>query len=170
MFNSEDYVAQFDFGFYPRHAESAVYRIVTATPLAGTFTMTGTVTTTGTPVFDYHTEESNTCGSPAANIRPFITTGDFDDENGRWWAFDASVTVAAGAFTLTTSLGPSHWLNVNGHHADESPAYTAAFNAALASAQGVGIALGGGCFFGHGVFVQNGTGTARFNVSALTVE
>src|SRR6267378_2175791 len=53
--------------------------------LSGTLSMTFTIATTGSPVFNYMSEPFNTCSNPAT-VRPFFWgTGDATND-GRWWS------------------------------------------------------------------------------------
>jgi hypothetical protein len=46
----------------------------------------------------------------------------------------------------------------------------AAFRAALGDLDTVGFTFGGGCFFGHGVYVTPGTGQAIFKATQYDIE
>jgi uncharacterized membrane protein YedE/YeeE len=51
---------------------------------------------------------------------------------------------------------------------DRQPAATGGFEAAREDLVNVGMTFGGGCYFGHGVFVTGGT--ARFITTGYAVE
>ena len=44
-----------------------------------------------------------------------------------------------------------------GHIGNESPVYAAAFMDTLQNVNSIGVSIGGGCFYGHGVNVSGGT-------------
>ena len=56
---------------------------------------------------------------------------------------------------LTVALDPSLWLSVFGKAGHSSAEVTAAFQAAAADVQNVGVTFGG-CYAGHGVYVVDG--------------
>lgn len=74
--------------------------------------------------------------------------------------------LAPGKFTIIALLDPSEWSSVFGRYGNYDETATAAFYAAVANLSRAGFPFGGGCFFGHGVSVQNGTAEFRvFNFS-----
>jgi len=128
--------------------------------------ITGEIVASGAPVFDFRTERFNVCGSPAT-VRPFVMTrSDWAAEFGRWWASDA-VVLAPGSWALSVAVQPEGWTSVYGKRGSDVPAE---WNSAVQHIQRVGMTFGGGCFYGHGVFVQPGSGTARFLVTQFEVE
>ncbi len=135
--------------------------------------MTATVAGSS-PQWNYNNIENdgNTCVAPAT-VRFFIQeAGDDWSGNGafayyRWWSTQA-IPLQLGTFTLTVPLIPGDWSSVMGAQGDSSPAATAGFNQALASAQAIGMTFGGGCFYGHGVDLTGGSAT--FTVDGFTVQ
>ncbi len=131
------------------------------------------IETTGSPVFDYHTEPGNTCDAPATVRLFFQRHGDNMSGDGkyayyRWWSNPISYVLAAGSVTLTGDLTDlSQWTSVNGERAAD---HAAEFHAAMADEDNVGFTFGGGCFFGHGVFVTSGTGQATFHATQFIVK
>ena len=118
------------------------------------------VQTTGAPAFNYQLESGNTCVTPAT-ARPFIWANDNDfGEFSRWWSDPTAFTLADGSQTMTIPLTPERWSSVFGKLGTYDEASLAGFNAALENVSSLGLTFGGGCFFGHGVNVSNGT--ARF--------
>jgi hypothetical protein len=114
------------------------------------------VQTSGPVVFDYHTEPDNTCIAPAT-VRPFILAdNDWSSEYGRWWSNPTAYLLAAGSTTLTIPFAPDQWSDVYGHVGNYDPAAEAGFAHATTNLSNVGVTFGGGCFFGHGVFVTGG--------------
>ena len=65
------------------------------------------------------------------------------------------------------SLTPDRWSSVLGKFGNYDAASLAGFSAALQNVSSLGLTFGGGCFFGHGVNVSNGT--ARFILSEYSV-
>ena len=129
--------------------------------------LTGRVETpTGNPVFHYQTEPFNTaangCGAPAALRLYFQRRGDNLSGNGpyehfRWWSNPGNVQMARGNFRLVVALVPSQWSNVRGHKGSLSAATINGFRAALSQVSSAGFTGGGGCSFGHGLNIDNGT-------------
>ena len=118
------------------------------------------VQVTGAPTFNYQLEPGNTCVTPAT-ARPFIWANDNDfGEFSRWWSEPTAFTLADGSQTMTIPLTPDRWSSVFGKLGTYDEASLAGFNAALENVSSLGLTFGGGCFFGHGVNVSNGT--ARF--------
>jgi hypothetical protein len=122
-----------------------------------TLTITMNVTTIShTPVFNYVFEPDNTCVYPA-HVRPYIER---NGDNGvapnyRWWAddpysYDLSIP---GTVTITAPLSGAYWSNVRGQTGLQQPA---GFKAALTTPMRVGVTVGGGCFYGHGVNTTSG--------------
>ncbi len=130
------------------------------------------VTTTATPVFVYNLQSDNTCLFPA-HVR-FLLQEKGDDLTGgngkqyfRWWSTSVAYQLAFGRADLSASLSDlSQWVSVFGEKANASAAATAGFKQAMANLCNVGFAFGGGCFYGHGVRVTDGS--ARFTVTNYT--
>lgn len=130
------------------------------------------VSTVGDPFFEYRTEAVNTCVSPATVRLFFQRRGDNMSGMGafefyRWWSNPVAYELRAGHVDLTGDLtDPTQWTSVNGRSgAVDEPA----FRAALADLGAVGFTFGGGCFFGHGVYVVPGTGDATFEATDYIV-
>ena len=125
------------------------------------------VQTTGAPAFNYALEPGNTCVTPAT-ARPFIWAYNNDyGEFNRWWSNPTAFTLADGSQTMTIPLTPDRWSSVLGKFGNYDAASLAGFSAALQNVSSLGLTFGGGCFFGHGVNVSNGT--ARFILSDYSV-
>lgn len=135
-------------------------------------TATIAVETTGDPFFEYRTEPSNTCDAPATVRLFFQRRGDDMSGEGalefyRWWSNPVAYRLGSGSVALVGDLAdPSQWTSVMGRRGTENEA---AFRAALADLGSVGFTFGGGCFFGHGVYVAPGTGQAVFTATEFTV-
>jgi hypothetical protein len=88
---------------------------------------------------------------------------DFETADSRWWAFGTVTTLAPGVFTVSATFDPIEWSNVYGiNGADDSN-----FQDALDNLGHVGMTFGGGCCFGHGVFMK--TGTAKMTLLSFTI-
>lgn len=131
-----------------------------------------TVETTGNPFFEYHTEPGNTCDAPAT-VRLYLQrrgdnmSGDGAYQYYRWWSTAGASVLGPGALTITGDLtDPTQWSSVNGERGDTNEPM---FRAALADISTVGFTFGGGCFFGHGVYVTPDSGHAVFTATEFVV-
>jgi hypothetical protein len=77
---------------------------------------------------------------------------DLRNPSGRWWAL-APMTLRAGALAISVPITADHWSNVNGVLGTDDPA---GFADAMSHTGFVGLTFGGGCFFGHGVWLLGG--------------
>mgnify|MGYP005812460385 CR=1 FL=1 len=121
--------------------------------------------------------EHNPC-TPVAEFRVYFQQAgsDLKDECGRWWykpgfrltdVADASFTpdpfVADGQLhTISIPLNAQLWTSVSGKGKASD------FEAALKNAGWVGITFGGTDFFGHGVYMKQGT--AQFEMVSYHLE
>jgi hypothetical protein len=136
--------------------------------ISGSIILSLSVATTGTPVFRYDTEPFNTCVTPA-HARPIIETSKGEaDGFDRWWSNPVAYKLEAGSITLTIPLTPDRWSSVFGKFGNSSPEALAGFQTALQNVTGLGLTFGGGCFFGHGVYINEGT--ARFTLTHYEVQ
>jgi hypothetical protein len=71
----------------------------------------------------------------------------------RWWSNPGAFSLqhTHGLVSFTVPLSGDNWSNVSGVTAAADPSD---FAAALADAGPVGMTFGGGCFFGHGVYMS----------------
>lgn len=155
-------------------AKSVGYLTTTERPTSASESMTAViaVATTGSPLFEYRTEPENTCDTPATVRLFFQRRG--DDLSGvgafefyRWWSTSAAYRLGPGLVTLVGDLrDASQWTSVLGRN---GAANEPMFRAALADLGSVGFTFGGGCFYGHGVYVIPGTGRAAFGVTRYAV-
>jgi hypothetical protein len=130
------------------------------------------IDTVGDPFFEFRTEASNTCPGHATVRLYFQRRG--DDMTGaggfefyRWWSNPVAYELGSGSVDLVGDLGdPSRWTSVFGR---SGAGHESSFHAALADLGAVGFTFGGGCFFGHGVYVTPGTGQAVFTASEYAV-
>lgn len=95
-----------------------------------------------------------------------LTSESWQNPDYRWWPNTSWMVLQAGQQTLTVSLDPAVWNNVNGVIAASTPPELATFQAAIANPLYLGITFGGGSFDGHGV---NVVGSATFNMTHFQV-
>lgn len=124
------------------------------------------VTTTSGAQFVYTwDDDGNTCGGDAYARVLIDERGDNYSGIGkyqyyRWWSNPIAYDLTTGGLvTVTTALTPDQWSSVQGQFGNANTHATNGFNKALANVGLLGITFGGGCFFGHGVDVLNGTAT-----------
>jgi hypothetical protein len=125
----------------------------------GTVNATLTVTgVTGTFV----DQNGGGCTPDTQTVRLFFTTKNpgfnFTDY---WWSNPIAMTLNGNnTMTLTVPLtDPSQWSDWNGQLGNSTVPVTAAFNAAVAKVDTIGLSFGGGCFFENGVTTNDGSGT-----------
>jgi hypothetical protein len=154
-----------DFWSFDFPAQDGVHYLVQ--PVSGyassTVRVTFRIETTGSPFFDWRTAPNNICDNPAS-VRLYLQRRGDDmsaaKEFFRWWSNPVAYTLAPGAGELVVPLDPAQWSSVLGKKGTDSAAARLGFEAALADLGNVGMTFGGGCYYGHGVFVTGGT--ARF--------
>jgi hypothetical protein len=129
-------VSGHEFSFNFPLSPGSVHYITKPVTLAasGAARATFTITTTGDPVFDYHTAADNSCDAPAA-VRLFLQQQG-DDLSGagpyefyRWWS-TAGTVLKDGSFTVTVVLNPALWRSVLGKTGDAKPSGSIALNRA----------------------------------------
>lgn len=128
-----------------------------------TFTVQ-TVPTSGSPVYRWDTNPDNTCNSPA-HARLVIENNKLSDW-GFWSNPQAYNLNDQTVQTITVPLQPHYWSSTFGKMGDD-PSMGDAFANMLKTHDHIGLSFGGGCFFGHGVFVTGGT--ANFILSNFQV-
>ena len=127
--------------------------------VSGTLTITVRVASSGPVVFNSLDPQTSSCTIPPS-VRPLIWSnnngnGEFD----RWWSNPRAITLAAGTHTLSVPLIAEAWSSVNGRFGNADAPTRFAFDRALLNVTRFGLTFGGGCSFGHGVNVRNGTAT-----------
>ena len=134
-----------------------------ALPYKSTLTISGEITVTNEPTFNYQLESTNTCLSPP-NARALIQkeNDDLYASNGRFWSNPIAIPLVPGKFSVTIPLDIDNWSNVDGKR-DKSGMKTL-----LANMGRIGLTFGGGCFFGHGINVSGGA--AKFTVTNFEVQ
>jgi len=137
-----------------------------------TLTMTVEVVVTGEPTFGFHSNTNNTCDYVPASIRPYFQSGALwstsADGSNRWWSNPQTIVFAPGTYTINVPLQPQYWSQTYGQQGDSSSTTVAGFSKTLGSVSWIGATMGGGCFFGHGVNVNNGT--AHVVIKSYTVQ
>jgi hypothetical protein len=134
-----------------------------------TLVLTFRIVTTGQPEFLYGYGPDNPCLTPAS-ARPFLWKQgqSFVDPYARWWSRIAiPLESVPDARTLRIALDPAQWSSVNGKLATDPDARDG-WVQTLANPGSIGLTAGGGCFYGHGVTVRQGT--AHFELVAYSVE
>ena len=131
------------------------------------------ITASSGALFDFTKEPANTCPTPPASHLYFQRRG--DDMTGygatefyRWFSNPIKLVLKAGKVTLAVPFDPAQWSSVFGKFGNANAEANKGFKAALKDVANVGFTFGGGCFFGHGAFVTNGT--ARFIVTEFKVK
>jgi hypothetical protein len=136
-------------------------------------TITATIAITISPGAVYSVSSSAGWSIPP-NVRIYFTTvpGPYNlsdankNDTHYWWSDTAFIHLTEDVVnglavpmtaTFTAPLDPSEWSDANGHRATESPAYTAAFNAAASVPAQLGFSFGSGNFFDTGVGAWSGT-------------
>jgi hypothetical protein len=143
-------------------ASGSINYLYTASPRAavnGTLSTTVRIDTLGAAVFNSIDPQSPTCTIPSS-VRPFIWAnnngnGEFD----RWWSNPRAITLAPGTHTISVPLSAEAWSSVNGKFGNADAPTRFAFDRALLNVSRFGMTFGGGCSFGHGINVPNGSAT-----------
>ena len=143
-------------------SSGSINYLFTPSPLTiarGTLSVTVRVTTSGPVIFNSIDPQSSTCTIPSS-VRPLIWAnnngnGEFD----RWWSNPRAITLAAGTHTITVPLTADAWSSVNGKFGNADDPTRFAFDRALLNVTRFGLTFGGGCSFGHGINVTNGSAT-----------
>lgn len=120
----------------------------------------------GTFIYYGQGTANNPCGTPA-NVRLYFSTNNNElGESQYWWSNPVSYPLADGAAELSAALTPDKWSDRDGHLGTYNAEHIAAFAAAVADVQHIGLSFGGGCFFANGVGY---TGTAFFTLTDFSV-
>lgn len=130
------------------------------------------VVTSGSPIFQL-TQGTEPCTNPPA-ARPWLATTrwEWNDNDGnydwnRWWSRDQYVVLGPGTTSIVAPLDPGGWSNVNGQLGSSSPEAIAHFWRVVNQGGRLGLVFGGGCSYGHGIYVTGGTAT--FTIMDYTV-
>lgn len=132
-----------------------------------------TVQIIGSPTFNYMLEPWNVC-VVSASARPYIEAqvpnGCPDaiyscaPPSARQWSNPLAIELAEGTFSLTVPFLPKYWSDAEGVMGNND---VAGFNATINKPRYIGMTMGGGCFFGHGVNVD---GPAQFIIQSVTIQ
>jgi hypothetical protein len=122
-------------------------------------------------VFDFHTAPPAppNPGTTPANFHLLLEhsgDGSLTNPDYRWWSNPISYTLqdTNGLVKLDVPLDPSDWSNVDGQFGS---ADVAAFAATLSHMGNIGLTFGGGDYFGHGAYLDQGSAT--FNVVSFSI-
>lgn len=132
------------------------YVVRAASSLSGNILiLRGRIDTSGDPTFQFALKPDNVCPG-AAEVRVYMQRRGDDMTAAmaayRWFSRPTIALVGPGQFELTVPLDATQWIDVLGRSGDH-----AAFAAARADLQAVGLTFGGGCFAGHGVNIDKGS-------------
>jgi hypothetical protein len=160
-------VARFEFLPTPDDALLAIKQPDGAHTTLNGKTITATFAIEGVATFQYY-GQPDACGAPANTRLYFNTNGPFAYTNF-WWSNPASaVLTAPGTAVVTANVNPAMWSDWNGQFGTVDAETTAAFEAAAADPDLVGLSFGGGCFFENGVGTSSGSAT--FKLISYTIE
>lgn len=149
--------------------DGSMHYLYTPSPeriLRGTLVVSLRVSTAGAALFT-PIDQSN-CGI-APSVRPLIWAN--DNGNGdydRWWSNPRSFTLAAGTATVSVPLTADAWSSVNGRYGNADPSVQFNFEKALLNVSRLGMTFGGGCSFGHGIYIRGGS--ASFAVTDYRIQ
>lgn len=119
------------------------------------------VATSGAPVFAFDPTSNPCTTAPAVGWYLTPTPPKHNDPNwaiySRWYS-TARVPLSVATFGVTATVDPAEWVSVYGIPATDAQA-APYWTYALSHVQQIGLAMGGGCFDGHGTFTTNGTAT-----------
>lgn len=133
--------------------------------------------------FDSETQSFNTCDEPEADFSIMIEHKNdraLSQDGYRWWAFASRYTFFNGSqdtgqITISVPLTPANWITVYGEPATQTtPDSTSEiipynyFVSTLANIGDVGMTFGGGCFAGHGAYLDRGTATFKLISYTIT--
>lgn len=152
-------------------SEGSMHYLFTPSPLGmlrGTLAVTLQIATSGPVVFESLDPQSASCSIPSS-VRPFLWAN--NNRNGaydRWWSNPTAYVLAAGAATISVPLRAEHWSSVNGKFGNADTETRFNFDKALLNVTRLGLTFGGGCSFGHGIRIRDGS--ARLVLSGYSVQ
>lgn len=134
----------------------------------GTATATiAQVVESGTPVGQVYQPDCVNGNGPAATFYLQATTPpnatDDDAQYLRWWTRAEYAVIYQSVQTIHATFDPRQWSSVFGRFGDSSPRATELFWWTVNHGGRIGFTFGGGCSFGHGVYVSGGS--LRFTVT-----
>ena len=130
-----------------------------------TLIVTVQLDTVSNPVFNLAQGPEPTCKTPPS-ARLYIEDRGWSGTGNnylRWWSrdgyfrFDLDPMPTTATWTLAIPLDPHRWSGVNGWLADTNSETLAFFHSVLAGWSDWGLTFGGGCSYGHGLYVSGGT-------------
>ena len=160
-------VAQFEFLSTPDDALLAMKQPDGAHGTLNGKTITATFEIVGVATFQYY-GQPDACGAPANTRLYFNTNGPFAYTNFWWSNPSSAVLTAPGTAVVTANVDPAMWSDWNGQFGTVDAETTAAFEAAAADPDLVGLSFGGGCFFENGVGTSSGSAT--FKLISYTID
>ena len=124
------------------------------------------VQTTGAPQFRLAQGPEPTCKTPPST-RPYLEANGWtavpDDYSFmRWWSRLGFIPlVSADTVSIAVPLTPDRWSGVSGQLATQNSASVQWFDRIVTGSvpTRVGLVFGGGCSYGHGVYVSGGSAT-----------
>jgi hypothetical protein len=164
-------------GYHDDLRRASFKRLAALADIAGDITITYQVTATPGTVFGARTESDNNCYNNEGKLQThfsFIVARSGDAALGfpdgyRWFSPANFVPVMPtnSIASYTVSLDPSNWIGVYGEVGNSSATALAAFRATLADMGNIGLVFGGGCFSGHGIYLD--AGSATFNLLGIAI-
>jgi hypothetical protein len=133
-------------------------------------------TMAGVPVYNWQSQDGNTC-AVSPSVRIWLQGPTAVDSVGQWFSLTAYAIPLGldGAWTVTVPLLPENFVDTHGHLGTDPTVYpsdpesaVAAWQQLLDGVSDVGLAFGGGCFYGHGVQVNGGG--AAFVLSRFEIQ
>jgi hypothetical protein len=151
--------AALTFEFPSSGSMNYLFTAVSIPNLHGTLSVSVRIATNSPVIFNSLDPQTPSCTIPSS-VRPLIWAnnngnGEFD----RWWSNPRAITLSAGTQTIDVPLTADSWSSVNGKFANADGPTTIAFGHALLNVSRLGLTFGGGCSFGHGINVRNGSAT-----------
>ena len=147
----------------------SMHYLYTASPkaaISGTLNVTMRVTTTGPVIFN---PIDQTDCSVAPSVRPFFWSNDSAfGEFDRWWSNPRAFALAAGTTTLSVPIRPENFSSVLGKYGNSSSEVQFQFEKALLNVTRLGLTFGGGCSFGHGIYISGGR--AQFALTDYSIQ
>lgn len=143
------------FDFPANGAINYLYTFLSPQTIAGTLSVSVQITTSGPVVFNM-AQPGNTCVTPPS-VRPMIWAHKNSwDEFARWWSNPTGYALANGVAELSIPLTADRWSSVFGKFGNADAWALRGFTSALGNVSSLALSFGGGCYFGHGVYVQGG--------------
>ena len=154
---------------FPTNSRDSVNMLTTAwtgSSVGRTLYLTIQMNASPSTVFNLAQGPEPTCNTPPS-VRPYMQangweSGPRDDTSMRWWSRQGFVPlVTAGTFSIAVPLTPDRWGGVSGQLANSSDLALRWFEWIVQAVppSRIGLVFGGGCSYGHGLYVSGGTAT-----------